>query len=95
MVISTLRTFVLFISFITIAALGGLVVGVVLTVAGALFYHTGFQFPVSFYASAAFIIWTIGKYQMDRNEYKPKPEPQPIYIPSPRHYRQGPLIRMS
>jgi hypothetical protein len=93
--IGAFRTIVLFISFIALAAFGGLTVGVVLTVAGALFYHTGFQFPVSFYASVMFIVVSMGKYHLYKNEYKPKPKRSPVPIPNPRNYRQGPLIVLS
>lgn len=95
--ITLLRTFALFITFTVVAALGGVVAGLVILVAGAIFYNTGFQFPVSFYGSIAVIIVSIGKYQLDKSEHNPKPEKvsAPAPIPNPRNYRRGPLIQMS
>lgn len=95
--ITLTRTLALLVSFTIVAAFGGIVAGLVIAVAGAFFYQTGFQLPVSFYASIGFIIWSIGKYQLDKSEYKPKPEPEQVHapIPTPRSYRNGPLILMS
>jgi hypothetical protein len=83
------------ITFTVIAAIGGLITGLVIMGAGALFYHNGFQFPVSFYGSIAIIILSVGKHQLDKGEYKPKPVKIPAPIPSPRSYRKGPLIVLS
>lgn len=95
--ITLTRTLALLVSFTIVAAIGGVVAGLVITVAGMFFYETGFQLPLSFYASIVFIVWSIGKYQLDKSEYKPKPEPEQIHapIPTPRSYRKGPLIVMS
>jgi hypothetical protein len=93
--ITLIRTFALLVCFTVVAAFGGIIAGLVITAAGMFFYQTGFQLPVSFYASIVFIIWSIGKYQLDRSEYKPKPEEVPAPIPSPRNFRKGPLIVMS
>lgn len=89
-----LRKFALIVTFTIVASIGGVVAGLVILVAGALFYNTGFQFPVSFYGSIAVVIVSIGKYQLDKSEYKPKSEVVivPAPIPSPRTYRRGPLI---
>ena len=93
--LTMLRMTALLITFIVVAAIGGVIAGLVLMGAGALFYHTGFQFPISFYGSIMIVVWSIWKYQLDKSEYKPKPEKTPAPIPSPRHYRRGPLIPMS
>jgi hypothetical protein len=83
------------ITFTVIAAIGGLIAGLVIMGAGALFYHNGFQFPVSFYGSIAIVVLSVGKYYLDREEYKPKPVEVAAPIPSPRSYRNGPLIVLS
>lgn len=83
------------IAFTVIAAIGGLIAGLVIMGAGALFYHNGFQFPVSFYGSIAIIILSVLKYQLDKSEYTPKPVEISAPIPSPRSYRKGPLIVLS
>lgn len=95
--LTLLRTFALFITFTIVAALGGVVTGLIIFTAGGIFYNTGFQFPVSFYGSIAVIIVSMGKYQLDKSEYKPKPEvvTASAPIPSPRNYRRGPLIVLS
>lgn len=90
-----IRMTAMFITFTIIAAVGGLVTGLVIIGAGALFYHNGFQFPVSFYGSIAIALLSVGKYQLDKEEYKPKPVKVAAPIPSPRSYRKGPLIVLS
>ena len=83
------------VTFTAVATIGGVITGLVVMGAGALFYQTGFQFPVSFYGSLLVLTLSIGKHLLDKSEYKPKPEPTPAPIPNPRTYRQGPLIALS
>lgn len=93
--LTMLRITAMLITFTAVAAIGGLITGLTIMGAGALFYQTGFQFPISFYGSLLIMAFSIGKYQLDKSEYKPKPEKVPAPIPNPRTYRRGPLIVLS
>ena len=86
--------FAIVIAFAVIAAIGGAMAGLVIGAAGALFYHTGFQFPVYFYGSLAIIAMSFVKHYIDRTDAKPQPVETEAFveIPNPRTYRNGHLI---